>query len=180
MTMATKEARIYSLVEMAGRCVVALEEVDGPRLVLVWIGVFEASAIAAALAGQAPPRPMTHDLMHDLVESLNAKVEKIVIDDLRGNTYYATIHMARNGARLEVDARPSDALALALRSACPIFVDEKVFDKCPEILKPISKEEAEKLKDELKTLSPEDFFKQKPSLKEPDEQTGAEPPEEPK
>lgn len=154
-----RKTRVHSLVQLDRQCVVVLEEEDGPRLLPIWIGLFEASAIAAKLSGQEPPRPMTHDLMAEMIRMLSAQVEKVVITDLRDNTFFATVTITRNGSSLEVDSRPSDAMALAVRVDCPIYVDERVFRKCPEMLKPISKEEAEKLKQELQTLTPEDFFK---------------------
>jgi uncharacterized protein len=86
-------------------------------------------------------------------------MDKIVITDLRDNTYFAEIHLRSNGTPFVVDARPSDALALAVRSHCQMFVSENVFQKCPELLKPISEDEVKKFKEELKNMKPEDFFK---------------------
>ncbi|MBI3292299.1 MAG: bifunctional nuclease family protein [Elusimicrobia bacterium] len=157
--MAMREAKIFSLVQVSGQCVVAIEEVEGPRLVPIWIGLFEGSAIAAEITGHKFPRPMTHDLLADVLTAVGAKVDRIVINDLRDNTYYATIKIAQDHQMYDVDSRPSDALALAVRVHCPIYIEDQVFERCPEILKPITKEEADKLKQELQNMKPEDFFR---------------------
>jgi uncharacterized protein len=155
-----KEAKIFSLAQVVDRCIVVIEEVGGPRLVPIWIGIFEGGAIAAELTGQEPPRPMTHDLMANIFKASHIAMEKVIITDLRDNTYFAEIHLRANGGSPQViDARPSDALALAVRTRCPMFVSEVVFKKCPELLKPISEDEVKKFKEELKNMKPEDFFK---------------------
>jgi len=154
-----KEAKIFSLAQVVDRCIVVIEEIGGPRLVPIWIGIFEGGAIAAELTGQEPPRPMTHDLIASILKSAHVVMEKIVITDLRENTYFAEIHLRAKGTALVMDARPSDALALAVRSRCPMYVSETVFKKCPELLKPISEDEVKKFKEELKNMKPEDFFK---------------------
>lgn len=154
-----KEARIYSLVQELGQCIVVIEEVNGPHLIPIWIGIFEGSAIAAQLIGEKFPRPMTHDLMINIMKEMNVAIEKVTITDLRDNSYYAEIVVKQNGRAWIIDSRPSDAMALAVRVQCPIFIEEKVLKKCPEMLKPISKDEAEKLKKELQTMTPEDFFR---------------------
>ena len=154
-----KEAKIFSLAQVVDRCIVVIEEIGGPRLVPIWIGIFEGGAIAAELTGQEPPRPMTHDLMASILKNAHIAMEKVVITDLRDNTYFAEIFLRNNGATAVIDARPSDALALAVRTHCPMFVSEAVFSKCPELLKPISEDEVKKFKDELKNMKPEDFFK---------------------
>jgi bifunctional DNase/RNase len=154
-----KEAKIFSLAQVVDRCIVVVEEVGGPRLVPIWIGIFEGGAIAAELTGQEPPRPMTHDLMTNIFKASHIAMEKVVITDLRDNTYFAEIHIKSNGSSHVIDARPSDALALAVRTRCPMFVSEMVFKKCPELLKPISEDEVKKFKEELKNMKPEDFFK---------------------
>jgi bifunctional DNase/RNase len=114
-----------------GSPVVQLVEKGGARRALpIWIGPFEAQAIAIEMAGTPPPRPLTHDLMKQLVERLGGRLDHVVIEDLRGATYFATLYLARPGGEgLTVDARPSDAIALALRLHGPILVDEGVFAK---------------------------------------------------
>jgi bifunctional DNase/RNase len=164
-----REAKIFSLAQVVDRCIVVIEEVNGPRLVPIWIGIFEGGAIAAELTGQQPPRPMTHDLISGILKTLKADVSKIVISDLRENTYFAEIHIRHDGNTFIVDARPSDALALAVRSHCAIFVAESVFRKCPELLKPISEDEVKKFKEELRNMKPEDFFKDLKKGKGPQE-----------
>ena len=164
-----KEAKIFSLAQVVDRCIVVVEEMGGPRLVPIWIGIFEGGAIAAELTGQEPPRPMTHDLMTHIFKVSHVGMEKIVITDLRDNTYFAEIHLRVNGAVQVIDARPSDALALAVRTHCPMFVSENVFKKCPELLKPISEDEVKKFKEELRNMKPEDFFKDLKKGKGPSE-----------
>ncbi len=158
---ALKEAKIFSLVliPLLGQYVVTLEELEGQRLVPIWIGVNEGNAIGLKLQEEQLPRPMTHDLMFNSFKTLGVKVERIVITDLKEGTYYAVITLANGSRRYDIDARPSDAMALAVRAATPIFLDEKVLKKCPVIMKPISEDEVEKFKDDLQGLKPEDFFK---------------------
>ena len=156
-----KEAKIFSLVliPLLGQYVLTLEEVGGQRLVPIWIGVNEGNAIGLKLQDEQLPRPMTHDLMNNLLKTLGVKVERVLISDLRDGTYYAVISLMAGARRFEIDARPSDAMALAVRSETPIFVGEKVLKKCPVIMKPISQDEVEKFKQNLQTIKPEDFFK---------------------
>lgn len=156
-----REARIFSLVliPLLGQYVVTLEEVGGQRLIPIWIGVNEGNAIGLKLQGEELPRPMTHDLMATLLRQVGATIERVIIADLREGTYYAVIELVTDGKRMTVDSRPSDAMALAVRVNAPIFVDEKVWKKCPVIMKPITDEEAEKFRRQLQTLKPDDFFK---------------------
>jgi hypothetical protein len=138
--------------------VIVLKEKDGDKTLPIWIGLFEAQAIALALENVKPPRPLTHDLAKSLIEKLNGRVDRIVISDLRHNTFYARILMRRNGESLQVDSRPSDAIALALRLKVPIFIDETVLDKIAIGEKPpIKEEEIEDFKKKLRDLRPEDF-----------------------
>src|SRR5450432_1082435 len=111
-----REAKIVSLAQVVDRCIVVVEEIGGPRLVPIWIGIFEGGAIAAELTGQEPPRPMTHDLMATIFKTLSVEMEKVVITDLRDNTYFAEIHLKNENKVVVIDARPSDALALAVRA----------------------------------------------------------------
>lgn len=156
-----KEAKIFSLVliPLLGQYVVTLEEMGGQRLIPIWIGINEGNAIGLKLQGEQLPRPMTHDLMSNVLTVLGVKVERIVVTDLRDGTYYAVIVLDAGSRRYEIDSRPSDAMALAVRTSTPIFVDEKVLKKCPVIMKPISDDEVEKFKKDLQNLKPEDFFK---------------------
>src|SRR5271169_669967 len=103
-----KEAKIFSLAQVVDRCIVVIEEVGGPRLVPIWIGIFEGGAIAAELTGQEPPRPMTHDLIARIFKNMHISMDKIVITDLRDNTYFAEIYLHADGNAQMIDARPSD------------------------------------------------------------------------
>jgi uncharacterized protein len=168
------EARIYSLTQVGTQCVMVLEEADGPRLLPIWIGLYEGGSIGMALAGQKFPRPLTHDLMLKVVEELEAHVTKIAITELRDSTFFAEIHFEQGNRKFIMDARPSDSVAVAVRVRCPIYVAEDVFEACPELLKPISEEEVEDFKKKLETMTPEDFFrdlkkKSEGGAKEPDE-----------
>src|ERR1700751_4743030 len=98
-----KEAKIFSLAQGVDRCIVVVKEVGGPRLVPIWIGIFEGGAIAAELTGQEPPRPMTHDLLNTMLKAAHANLEKVVITDLRDNTYFAEIHLRTNGSSSVID-----------------------------------------------------------------------------
>lgn len=109
--------------------IVVLRDSDGQRVLPIWVGLFEANAIALQIEQVETPRPMTHDLLKSVVEGLAARVERIVVCDLRDNTFYANIHLLSGGALKLVDARPSDAIALALRAGAPIFVEEAVIDR---------------------------------------------------
>ncbi len=108
--------------------VVVLRAEDG-RILPIYIGLAEAMAIYSALRGDVPPRPMTHDLMIDIISRLNGKVEKVIIDELIDNTFYARLVIKQNDRTIEVDARPSDSIAIAVRISCPIFVDTKVLEE---------------------------------------------------
>ena len=110
-----------------------LKEVDGERSLPIWIGALEAYAIVYELQGFKTPRPMTHDLMTNLMKLINVQINKTVVCDLKENTFYASIHFKCKDRELVVDARPSDALALSLRAGAPIFVEESVFVKVAEL-----------------------------------------------
>ncbi len=142
--------------------VIVLKEKRGEKTLPIWVGLFEAQAIALALENIKPPRPLTHDLAKMLIEKLHGEVDRVVISGLVNNTFYARIIMRRNGENLEVDSRPSDAIALALRLKVPIFIDEAVLNKVAVgsksvETKPIGDEEVEDFKKRLRDLKPEDF-----------------------
>ena len=109
--------------------VVILRDTEKGLFLPIWVGIFEANAIALEMEKVATPRPMTHDLLKNLLAELDAHVERIVINDLRENTFFARIHLTRKDSTLSVDSRPSDAIALALRSHAEIFVEEEVLEK---------------------------------------------------
>ena len=148
--------------------VVILREVAGARILPIWIGPAEASAIAMEMQGMKAPRPMTHDLLKQVVTGLGAELRRLVIADVRDNTYYAELHLARGGDdRFLVDSRPSDGIALALRLHAPIFaaeglLTEAVFDPGAPPPPTTPGIDAEQLKRYLETLDPEDFGKFNP------------------
>lgn len=115
--------------------VVVLEEQDGPRWLPIWIGTAEAYSIALEIEQRSSPRPNSHDLTRDLIRGLDGTVERVVVTELRGGTYYAVLAIAQAGRHVEIDARPSDAIAIALRDGAPIFVRETLFEQAggPEI-----------------------------------------------
>ncbi len=156
-----KEAKISSVVSLfpLPQYVVVLEDLEKTRLVPIWIGVSEGNAIALEMQGEKFPRPLTHDLMVNMLHVMGATVEKVAVSDLKDNSYYAIIYLNIGGKSVTLDARPSDSLALAVRVNCPIFIDEKVLAKCPAINSSITKEEIDKFKETLKTMTPEQFFK---------------------
>ena len=139
--------------------IVILKDMEEKRVLPIWIGLFEANAIALELEKITTPRPMTHDLMRDLINGLNATVTKIVVNDLKNSTFYAMIHLVMNGNQIEVDSRPSDAIALALRSNAPIYVAAEVVNKSRSIDVSRESEDADQLKEWLENLKPEDFGK---------------------
>jgi uncharacterized protein len=140
--------------------IVILKDTGSQLFLPIWIGVPEAKAIAIRIEGVELPRPMTHDLLRSLLETLGARVEKIVISDLRDNTFYALIHLVRDGQpSLTVDARPSDAIALALRANAPIFVLRSVMEKAQAVDLAAQVSDEEKLKKWLEEISPEDLGK---------------------
>lgn len=155
-----QEVRIYSLATTSNECIIFLEEVNGTRLLPIWIGLSEGQAIAIRFSGIVLPRPLTHDLLLGTIKMLGWSVEKVVVNDLKDNTFYAQIQLKKSSQTQMVDSRPSDAIAIAVRAGCSIFVEEKVFERCQVLNKPISEGEVEKFKNELKNLRPEDIFKE--------------------
>jgi len=113
--------------------IIVLREVEGQRVLPIWVGVFEANAIALQVENVQTPRPMTHDLLKTVIDQLGGRVERIVVCELKENTFYATLHILSAKGLLEVDARPSDAIALALRSGARIFVDEAVIQNARSV-----------------------------------------------
>jgi bifunctional DNase/RNase len=115
--------------ETSDQQIIVLKERNGQRSFPIVIGIAEIFAIDRRLKGIKPPRPMTHDLLDSVIENLGGKIEKIVINDLRNHTFYAKIHLNLNGGTVEVDSRPSDAIALGAASNIPIYVADHVFEK---------------------------------------------------
>ena len=137
--------------------IVLLREREGERFLPIWIGAVEATAIAFALQGIVTPRPMTHDLLKNVIEQLEVRVDRIVITELKDSTFYATIELARNGDRYEISSRPSDAIALAVRLAAPIFASEDVLEEAAILIPGEEEEEVEKFREFIENVNPEDF-----------------------
>jgi bifunctional DNase/RNase len=157
-----QEMSIYGVsFDMVGKQpIVLLRTLDGSKFLPIWIGHPEAAAILMKLQGTPTPRPMTHDLVTSMLGELNAKVEKIAVTELRDNTFFASITLAVDGKEMEIDSRPSDALALAVRSGAPIFAAEEVIaESAIEFEHEVedTEEVVEKFKDFLENVSPEDF-----------------------
>lgn len=136
--------------------IIILKNSDGKTVLPIWVGIFEANAIAMQLEEVASPRPMTHDLLKNVIEGLRATVDQVVITDLRDNTFFATIHLKRDGEQFKIDARPSDAMALALRTSSPIHVETQVLDKSEGTGEGDS-DQAERLRRWLETVDPEEL-----------------------
>jgi bifunctional DNase/RNase len=141
--------------------IVVLEDLKSERILPIWIGVFEANAIALKIENIATPRPMTHDLLKTFLEKTGIDIQRIVVNDVRDNTFYAMIHCLHKGNSVIIDSRPSDAIALALRVEAPIFVEESVVSKAHSLKFDENLEDSEKLKKWLENLQPEDFGKYK-------------------
>jgi bifunctional DNase/RNase len=143
--------------------IVILRDKDGQRVLPIWVGIFEANAIALQIENIATPRPMTHDLLRNVIHDLKAEVKKIVVCDLQENTFYALIYLALhgNGDVVAIDARPSDAIALALRTRAPIFVEDTVIDNAKSVDFASEKADSDRLHKWLESLDPDDLGKYK-------------------
>jgi bifunctional DNase/RNase len=158
-----REMQIYGVsFDMVGKQpIVLLKTADDNRFLPIWIGHPEAAAILMKLQGADTPRPMTHDLMVDILDQVETKCERISITELRDNTFFASITLSVAGTEIEIDSRPSDALALAVRVSAPIFVAEEVIEESSiEFEQGVEDNEqvVEKFKDFLDDVSPEDFL----------------------
>jgi uncharacterized protein len=163
------EVKVWSLAvdEKNQFPVVILQSLDGTKRLPIWIGPPEASAIAMEIAGRKFQRPLTHDLLMSILQGLGAKVRRVEITDLRENTFYAKIYLEAGGELIAIDARPSDSLAVALKSKARIFVAPQLFsseldallqtETTPAAEEPNEQERAGELKDYLENLSPKDF-----------------------
>ena len=153
------EMKIHGLIvdPVTNMPIVILKAVDQEQVLPIWVGVFEANAIALQMESVEPPRPMTHDLLRSIIQQLDAEVNEITVCDLRDNTFYARLTLRmRGGEQIEVDSRPSDAIALALRTGSPIFVEESVIEKARSL--EITEEDSEeKIRSWLESLDPEDL-----------------------
>lgn len=138
---------------------VLLRDQEEMNFLPIWIGVFEAAAIAMELQNVKPPRPMTHDLLKNLIEKLGGSMQRVVVSDIKEGTFYAVIEVQKDKKVLKVDARPSDAIALAVRSHIPIFVSEVVMMQAKLVNAEKDEEETKKFKDFIQNMKPEDFTK---------------------
>ncbi|HWF84769.1 MAG TPA: bifunctional nuclease family protein [Vicinamibacterales bacterium] len=141
--------------------IVILRDKNGERVLPIWVGIFEANAIAMQIENVDTPRPMTHDLLRNVIADLKATVQRIVVSDLQENTFYALIYLAVNGETVAIDARPSDAIALALRTRAPIFVEDAVIDHAKTIDFAADRHDEDRLHKWLESLDPEDLGKYK-------------------
>jgi bifunctional DNase/RNase len=141
--------------------IVVLREVDGQRVLPIWVGVFEANAIALQVENVQTPRPMTHDLLSNVIADLGAQVERVVVSDLRENTFYALLHVTAPAGPVKIDARPSDAIALALRTGSRIFVEEDVITSARSIETAHENVDVGRLQKWLENLSDDDLGKYK-------------------
>jgi bifunctional DNase/RNase len=171
MTMAHLQQEPASLVEMTikglmvdpitNMPIVILKDKQGERVLPIWVGIFEANAIALQIENVATPRPMTHDLLRNIISDLDGRVDRIVVSDLKENTFYAVIHLTVRGAGVAVDARPSDAIALALRTRAPILVEESVIDNAKTVDFASERADNDRLQKWLESLDPEELGKYK-------------------
>jgi uncharacterized protein len=141
--------------------IVILRDKEGTKVLPIWVGIYEANAIALQIENVATPRPMTHDLLRNVIQDLKASVQKIVVCDLQENTFYALIYLSLNGSTLAIDARPSDAIALALRTRAPIFVEDTVIDHAKTVDQSPDRADADRLQKWLENLDPDDLGKYK-------------------
>jgi uncharacterized protein len=141
--------------------IVVLKDVGGDSVLPIWVGIYEANAIALEIEKVVTPRPMTHDLIKNVLTGLEARVHKVVVNELRDDTFFAVIWLERDGSAISIDSRPSDALALALRVDCPIFVDDEVL-KSSKLASAVSdRVSSEELRKWLEGLNDEDLGRYK-------------------
>jgi len=141
--------------------IVILQDGEGKRVLPIWVGVFEANAIALQIENVAATRPTTHDLLRNIINDLEATVKKIVVSDLKENTFYAVIHLLLKDKLVTIDSRPSDAIALALRVRAPIFADDNVIENAKELNTSPGKGDSERLGKWLESLDPDELGKYK-------------------
>jgi bifunctional DNase/RNase len=155
------EMRVWKIAhdERTDTPVVILQELSGKRVLPIWIGHAEARAIAVELAGQKFQRPLTHDLMMSIIQGLEASICKVTILELKNNTFYAKLFVEKRDGILGIDARPSDSIALALRTKSPIFVADDLLKNTPTSEDMTEDERAEELRRYIDDVSPEDFGK---------------------
>ncbi len=141
--------------------IVILKDVNGPAILPIWVGVYEANAIALEIEKVSTPRPMTHDLIRTLLAGLETGIRKVVVNELKDDTFYAVIWLEKDGRLISVDSRPSDALAIALRLDCPIFVEDAVLNSSKATTAVSDKVSNEELRRWLEGLNDEDLGRYK-------------------
>jgi bifunctional DNase/RNase len=141
--------------------IVILKDRVGDRVLPIWVGIFEANAIALQIENIATPRPMTHDLLRNVISDLDGRVDQVVVSDLKDNTFFAIIHLTVKGERVVIDSRPSDAIALALRTRAPILVEEAVIDNAKTVDFTSDRADSERLQQWLESLDPDEMGKYK-------------------
>jgi len=141
--------------------IVILKDKLGERVLSIWVGIFEANAIALQIENVSTPRPMTHDLLRNIIADLDGSVDRVVVSDLKDNTFFAIIHLTVRGERIAIDARPSDAIALALRTRSPILVEESVIDNAKTVDFTAEPGDNARLQKWLESLDPEELGKYK-------------------
>ncbi len=141
--------------------IIILRDKDGQRVLPIWVGVFEANAIALQIENISTPRPMTHDLLKNVIEDLGGLIQKVVVCDLKENTFYALVYVVRGGETVAIDARPSDAIALALRARVPILVDDSVIEHAKTVDFSSDKTDSERLQKWLESLDPDELGRYK-------------------
>jgi uncharacterized protein len=146
---------------MTNMPIVVLKDLSGDSVLPIWVGIYEANAIALEIEKVTTPRPMTHDLIKVVLMGLDTSIRKVVVNELKDDTFYAMIWLEREGRLISVDSRPSDALALALRHDCPIFVDEKVLQSSRNSTTVSEKVNNEELRKWLENLNDEDLGRYK-------------------
>src|SRR3954452_19411577 len=146
---------------IANMPIIILRDKAEQRVLPIWVGLPEANAIALQIENVSTPRPMTHDLLRNVIQDLKASVHKVVVCDLQENTFYALIYLLKNGETVAIDARPSDAIALALRTRAPIFVEDEVIDNAKTVDVSSEQADSDRLQKWLESLDPDDLGKYK-------------------
>ena len=141
--------------------IVILRDKEGQKVLPIWVGIFEANAIALQIENIATPRPMTHDLLRNVITDLEGRVDRVVVSELKENTFYAVIHLTVKGERVTIDARPSDAIALALRTHSPILVEEAVIENAKTVDFASERADNDRLQKWLESLDPNELGKYK-------------------
>ena len=158
------KVRGLALDPLSNMPIIILRDEEDKRSLPIWVGIFEANAIALELEKIPTPRPMTHDLIKSILETIEARVTKVVVTDLKENTFFAVLHLQVGTTEYTVDSRPSDAIALALRVGAPIYVDEEVVRKAKSLevgkdAETVKSDDPDRLREWLQNIKPEDFEK---------------------